>query len=82
MRTIFDRGHPNGRAMTANKDQTLREELADLKQRHRTLDEEITSLEASVRHDQLQLSRLKKRKLVLKDEIARIEDELFPDIIA
>jgi hypothetical protein len=68
--------------MTNNKDQTLRETLAELKHQHRSLDEEITELVMSVRHDQLQLSRLKKRKLALKDEIARIEDELFPDIIA
>jgi hypothetical protein len=68
--------------MTSKIDDTLREKLAELKQTHRALDDEISGLECAVRHDQLQLSRLKKRKLALKDEIARIEDELFPDIIA
>lgn len=56
--------------------------LARLKQEHRDLDTAIQSLETSVRADQLQLKRLKKKKLQLKDEIARTEDELFPDIIA
>lgn len=56
--------------------------LARLKQEHRDLDAAIISLEASVHADQLQLKRLKKKKLLLKDEMARTEDELFPDIIA
>ena len=56
--------------------------LAPLKQEHRDLDAAIISLETSVHADQLQLKRLKKKKLQLKDEIARTEDELFPDIIA
>ncbi|MBX2805229.1 MAG: DUF465 domain-containing protein [Hyphomicrobiales bacterium] len=56
--------------------------LSRLKQEHRDLDAAITSLEASVHSDQLQLKRLKKKKLLLKDEIAQTEDELFPDIIA
>jgi hypothetical protein len=62
--------------------QRLRAQLAQLKQEHRDLDTAIASLEQTVRPDQLQLKRLKKRKLYLKDEIARVEDELFPDIIA
>ncbi len=68
--------------MNDNDDQALRERLAQLKQLHRDLDNEIKALEQHVRTDQLQLTRLKKRKLALKDEIARIEDQLFPDIIA
>lgn len=56
--------------------------IARLRQEHRDLDAAIISLEASVHADQLQLKRLKKKKLQLKDEIARTEDELFPDIIA
>jgi len=68
--------------MASNDDHTLREMLADLKQKHRDLDNEIKSLEGAIHTDQLLLSRLKKRKLMLKDEIARIEDQLFPDIIA
>jgi hypothetical protein len=60
----------------------VREALAQLKQEHRDLDAAIGELEQSVRADQLQIKRLKKKKLSLKDEIARLEDELFPDIIA
>jgi len=56
--------------------------LARLKQEHRDLDAAIISLESSLHADQLQLKRLKKKKLHLKDEIAQTEDELFPDIIA
>lgn len=60
----------------------LSAQLARLKQEHRDLDAAIISLETSVHADQLQLKRLKKKKLQLKDEIAQTEDELFPDIIA
>ena len=58
----------------------LRAKLAELAQEHRDLDTAIAALSQS--HDQLQLTRLKKRKLQLKDLIARIEDQLLPDIIA
>ncbi|MDX2265662.1 MAG: DUF465 domain-containing protein [Hyphomicrobiales bacterium] len=68
--------------MTGLDDQGLREALARLKQAHRTLDEDIKRAEAEGGVDQLMLSRLKKRKLTLKDEIARLEDKLVPDIIA
>ena len=60
----------------------LRATLLKLKQEHRDLDSAIDALEDSGRADQLQLKRLKKKKLFLKDEIARIEDQLLPDIIA
>lgn len=53
-----------------------------LRHEHRDLDEAILALEATVRCDMLALRRLKKRKLALKDQIARIEDSLIPDIIA
>jgi hypothetical protein len=68
--------------MDEDRGQSLRGELAQLKLEHRDLDAEIGVLELAVRTDQLQIKRLKKRKLTLKDEIARLEDELFPDIIA
>jgi hypothetical protein len=61
---------------------TLKTKLAELVQEHRDLDAAIAALIASGSHDQIQLSRLKKRKLQLKDQIARIEDDLLPDIIA
>lgn len=57
-------------------------ELARLKQEHRDLDGAIDALENMVAGDQLQIQRLKKRKLVLKDRIAYLEDQLTPDIIA
>ncbi len=60
----------------------LRVELEVLRREHRDLDEAITALEAEGRADVLTIRRLKKQKLVLKDKIARIEDELTPDIIA
>lgn len=66
----------------ADGDSALRSELARLKQEHRDLDAAIDALEANVAGDQLQIQRLKKRKLVLKDRISFIEDEITPDIIA
>ncbi len=58
----------------------LRARLAELVQEHRDLDTAIGALSAS--HDLLQVSRLKKRKLQLKDQIAEINNRLLPDIIA
>jgi hypothetical protein len=68
--------------MDGDDDQPLREALAQLKQQHRDLDKEIRAAEDMASADQLHITRLKKRKLMLKDEIARIEDKLLPDIIA
>jgi len=56
--------------------------LVRLRQEHRDLDAAIEALRLSPATDQLQLARLKKRKLRLKDEIAQLEDQLIPDIIA
>jgi hypothetical protein len=60
----------------------LKEVVGRLKQEHRDLDSAINALEESGRADALQLKRLKKKKLFLRDEIFRIEDQLLPDIIA
>jgi hypothetical protein len=60
----------------------LEAELARLKQEHRDLDTAIDALESMIAGDQLQVQRLKKRKLALKDQIIRLEDQLTPDIIA
>jgi hypothetical protein len=57
-------------------------ELHRLKQEHRDLDAAIQALEGVGPADQLQIQRLKKRKLQLKDRIIRLEDQLTPDIIA
>ena len=56
--------------------------LDQLRVEHRDLDAAIDALSASGVSDQLQLARLKKRKLRLRDEIAACEDQLIPDIIA
>lgn len=53
-----------------------------LRQEHRDLDFAIDALAFAPSNDQLQIARLKKRKLMLKDEIAHLEDQLIPDIIA
>jgi hypothetical protein len=60
----------------------LQQNLAKLKQEHRDLDGAIEALERSGQGDPLQLKRLKKKKLTLKDEMSRVEDLLLPDIIA
>jgi hypothetical protein len=57
-------------------------ELARLKEEHRDLDGAIEALERMVAGDQLQIQRLKKRKLALKDRISYLEDQITPDIIA
>jgi hypothetical protein len=62
--------------------EALRAKLAELRIEHRDLDDVISRLSDSSPFDQLQLRRLKKRKLVLKDMIAHIESQLLPDIIA
>jgi hypothetical protein len=63
-------------------DAALRYELAQLRQEHRDLDDSIEALQAHARPDTLQIQRLKKRKLMLKDRISALEDKLLPDIIA
>ena len=60
----------------------IRNRLEILRTEHRDLDAAIAALLFSGPVDQLQVARLKKRKLRLKDEIALLEDQLIPDIIA
>ena len=60
----------------------LRRKLVELKTEHRDLDDVIARLSENQPFDQIQLQRLKKRKLQLKDVIAQIENQLLPDIIA
>ena len=62
--------------------EALKAKLADLKSEHRDLDDVIARITEQRPFDQLQIQRLKKRKLMLKDQISRIESELLPDIIA
>lgn len=65
-----------------DENQDTERRLIELKTEHRDLDEVIHRLMLSALHDQLQLQRLKKRKLQLKDAITRLEARLVPDIIA
>ena len=60
----------------------LKKKLGDLKTEHRDLDDVIAHISQSRPFDQLQIQRLKKRKLYLKDQIAKLESRLLPDIIA
>ncbi len=64
------------------REEVLRVKLELLQREHRDLDDAIAALDASGRADALTLRRLKKRKLMLKDQIQRISDDITPDIIA
>jgi hypothetical protein len=68
--------------MTKEEEHDLREQLARLQQEHRDLDAAIAALQEAPGSDMLQVQRLKKRKLTLRDRISFIEDQLTPDIIA
>ena len=68
--------------MTDDEERELRAQLARLLQEHRDLDAAIAALQDSPGADILQVQRLKKRKLYLRDRINAIEDQLTPDIIA
>jgi hypothetical protein len=68
--------------MTKEEERELRDQLAQLQQEHRDLDAAIAALQASPGSDILQVQRLKKRKLYLRDRIKFVEDQLTPDIIA
>jgi hypothetical protein len=68
--------------MADNDDVNYHEELTRLRQEHRDLDAAIAALQVSPAPDLLQLQRLKKRKLQLRDRIQFVEDQITPDIIA
>lgn len=65
-----------------NEQEILQQKLASLRIEHRDLDDVIVRIGEQAPYDQLQLQRLKKRKLALKDQITRLESRLLPDIIA
>jgi len=60
----------------------FQQRIVELKLEHRDLDTAIDRLAADHAHDELQLRRLKRRKLLLKDQIARLEREIDPDVLA
>lgn len=68
--------------MQPHEIEAIRQRLVSLRVEHRDLDSAILSLESSAYVDQLQLRRLKKRKLYLKDLIERLESKLIPDLNA
>ena len=64
------------------KTQMIKAQIAELQLEHRDLDDVIDRLSKELYVDQLQLRRLKKRKLYLKDMIARLKSQLIPDLDA
>jgi hypothetical protein len=60
----------------------FQQRIVELKIEHRDLDTAIDKLAADTAHDELQLRRLKRRKLLLKDQIARLERDIDPDVLA
>jgi hypothetical protein len=73
----------SGEEIELSPDQrAIRTRLAEMREEHRALDAALIALADSAQLDTLQLARLKKRKLALKDEITWLEDQLTPDIIA
>ncbi|MGZ6012714.1 MAG: YdcH family protein [Caulobacteraceae bacterium] len=67
---------------SADQDLVLRVRIAKLRQEHQDLDAAVHALERGPQPDQIQIARLKKKKLILRDEIKQLEDQLTPDIIA
>lgn len=69
--------------MLMNRREVLAFKLEELRRRHRSLDDMLVEMEErSEMRDSLDLRRLKKEKLALKDQISRLEDQMTPDIIA
>jgi len=65
-----------------NDDEPGQQRLADLRAEHRKLDAELAALRDAGTADQMELARMKKRKLRLKDEITQLASDIVPDIIA
>jgi hypothetical protein len=71
-----------GKELTPEERAALVAQIERLREEHRDLDAAIEALRQAGQADQLQLQRLKKRKLLLRDRLAQLEDQLTPDIIA
>jgi hypothetical protein len=70
------------KALEPEEEARIRAEIVALRQEHQDLDDAVQALEARPMYNQLQVARLKKKKLTLRDQIAKLEDRLTPDIIA
>lgn len=68
--------------MTDDEERELREKLSLLRAEHRELDSRISALEETAPFDQFSIVRMKKQKLLVKDQLIKLEALLFPDIIA
>jgi hypothetical protein len=70
------------RRLSQEEEREIQRQLAELRQEHRDLDEAIAAMTSAPVADTMGIQRLKKRKLALKDRIAKLADRLLPDIIA
>ena len=68
--------------LTSEERSAIQLQIERLREEHRDLDAAIDALLQAGQADRLQVQRLKKRKLVLRDKVSRLEDQLTPDIIA
>lgn len=75
-------GPPPENSHRMDGEQVLRVKLEVLRREHRDLDDAVRALQDKGTSDMLVLQRLKRRKLALKDQIAQLDDQLTPDIIA
>jgi len=82
MRLDFETASQTTKGMQDTDIEVIKRKLAVLQSEHRDLDDVIARITGDGPFDQLQVQRLKKRKLLLKDQIAQLESELLPDIIA
>ena len=69
-------------ALSPDDEARIRNQIAALREEHQDLDDAVRALESTPMPDQLRIARLKKKKLTLRDQIAKLEDRLTPDIIA
>jgi hypothetical protein len=71
-----------GKDGEGEEDEALRSRIAVLRQEHQDLDDAVRALSGGAVPDMIQIARLKKKKLALRDQITLLEDRLTPDIIA
>jgi hypothetical protein len=74
--------HPGGYALDDDDRGSIHLEIERLRQEHQDLDAAVLALQVQASTNQLQIVRIKKRKLVLRDQIAKLENRLTPDLIA